>query len=224
MFDKIKKAFTKDPQAGPGAQRDGSAGIAAWAARHGFAFSPAGTGFALDGPVAGKPCRIEVGRSGRKYIEGNELRGRVDLGISPDVMLVLMNRPLKDALEKQAYSTYTDTLQTSIDATMPEEMRLLAMYEEVGWDSMPRVFWSRYALVADERANAVGWMDANLSQQLLEWPEPAPAADQPFLMMLQRGRVYLRMQNGPAQPSMQHVLQLLATAGENALRTFPARP
>ena len=73
-------------------------------------------------------------------------------------------------------------------------------------------------------ANAVGWMDANLSQQLLDWPEPAPAADQPFLLMLQRGRVYLRMQNGPTQPPMQHVLQLLATAGENALRTFPARP
>jgi hypothetical protein len=221
MFDRIKKAFAKDTGdefAASGAQ------AAEWASRHGFAFSDQAGGFAIEGPVAGKPCRIEVGAPSRAYMQGDELRARVDLGTHPDVLLMVMNRPLRDSLEKQAYSMYTDTLQTSIGSSMPEEMRLLAMFEEAGWDGMPRVFWSRYTLVADDRANAVAWMDASLSQQLLEWPEPAPSAEQPFLLMLQRGRIYLRMQNGPAQPSLQHVVQVLAAAGENALRAFPLKP
>ncbi|TFZ00792.1 hypothetical protein EZ313_20320 [Ramlibacter henchirensis] len=220
MFDKIKKAFAKDTGhelAGSGAQ------AAEWASRHGFAFSDQGGGFAIQGPVAGKTCRIEVGTPSRAYIQGDELRARVDLGTHPDVLLMVMNRPLRDSLEKQAYSMYTDTLQTSIGTSMPEEMRLLAMFEESGWDNMPRAFWTRYTLVADERANAVAWMDASLSQQLLEWPEPAPGADQPFVLILQRGRIYLRMQNGPAQPSLQHLVQVLSTAGENALRAFPVK-
>ena len=45
-----------------------------------------------------------------------------------------MNRPLKESLEKQAYQIYTDQLQTSVDPNLPEEMRWLAMYDEVGWE------------------------------------------------------------------------------------------
>jgi hypothetical protein len=38
-----------------------------------------------------------------------------------------MNRPLKEALEKRACEKYTDTLQTTADPSLPEEMRWLAM-------------------------------------------------------------------------------------------------
>jgi hypothetical protein len=75
------------------------------------------------------------------------------------VLVVLMNRPLKEVLEKQAYSSITDTLQTSVDPNLPEEMRLLAMYEETGWDSIPRPFWDRYAVLSDDRAHALAWVD-----------------------------------------------------------------
>ena len=227
MFDRFRKASKQAPAtpAGADAEAFGAfADIGRWAARRGFSFAVQGDGFGLEGPVAGRPCRIELGRSARQYIRGAELRGRVELGIHPDLLLMVINRPLKDTLEKQAYSAYTDTLQTSVDASMPEEMRLLAMFPELGWDSVPRAFWSRYAVVADERAGAQAWMDADLSHQLMSWPEPAPAADQPFLLLLQRGRVYLRMQDGPARPSMQHLIQVLTTASENALRAFPPKP
>ena len=54
----------------------------------------------------------------------------------------------------------TDTLQTTADPNLPEEMRWLAMYDEVGWDSLPRPFWERYAILADQRENALAFMDA----------------------------------------------------------------
>src|SRR5688500_9196867 len=107
MFDRIKKAFAKEPKAVafPEPQPESAyADVSDWAGRSGFEFSIQGSGFALDGPVAGKACRIETGRASRKYIEGLELRGRAELDIHPDVLLVLMNRPLKESLEKQAYA------------------------------------------------------------------------------------------------------------------------
>jgi hypothetical protein len=227
MFERIKKAFAKGtpaPVQPPPALPDAAAfgPVSQWASSQGFAFSTQGGGFAMDGPVAGKPARIEVGRPSRKYIQGEELRGRAELGISSDVLVVLMNRPLKESLEKQAYALYTDTLQTSVDPNLPEEMRLLAMYEEVGWDSMPRIFWTRYSIVADDREHAMAWVDPGLVKRLLEWPAPAPAADLPFMLMLLRGKAYLRMQQGAGHmPTLQHAAQVFSAACENALGAFP---
>ena len=59
--------------------------------------------------------RLQLGRPTRDYIRGEELRARAELGIDDDVAVLVMNRPLKEALEKQAYQMYTDSLQTSVD-------------------------------------------------------------------------------------------------------------
>lgn len=233
MFERIKKAFSRDAKTSPAPQgavpapADSAAfaPVSEWAGSQGFAFSAQPAGFSMDGQVGGRPCRIEVGRPSRKYIQGEELRGRAELGVDPDVLVVLMNRPLKDALEKQAYALYTDTLQTSVDPNLPEEMRLLAMHEEVGWDSMPRVFWTRYSIVADDREHAMGWVDANLARLLLEWPAPAPAADVPFMLMLLRGKAYLRMQQGAGHmPTLQHAAQVFNYACETAIGAFGGKP
>jgi hypothetical protein len=231
MFERLRKAFSRGtaapPAAAPVPARPDPAAfapVAEWAALQGWEFAPQAGGFLMQGKVGGQPCRLEVGRSSRKYIQGEELRGRADLGIDPDVMVVLVNRPLKDALVKQAYSLFTDTLQTSIDPNLPEEMRLLSMYEEVGWDSMPRVFWTRYSVVPDARERAQAWLDASLGKQLLEWPAPAPAADQPFMLQLLRGKAYLRMQHGMLHmPTLQHAVANTAAACENALGAFPVK-
>lgn len=233
MFERIRKALGRDAKpATPASSRghsslpDATDPVSEWASTQGMAFTPAGgSGFQLQGRCGGKPLRIEVGRSSRRYISGEELRGRAELGIDPDVLVVLMNRPLKDALEKQAYALYTDTLQTSVDPNLPEEMRLLAMHEEVGWDSLPRPFWTRYALVADKRDNAQAWLDPSLVQQLMDWPAPAPAAHVPFMLLLLRGKAYLRMQHGPQlhMPTLQHASAIFTSACESALGAFPAR-
>ncbi|TFZ09025.1 hypothetical protein EZ216_03880 [Ramlibacter humi] len=188
-----------------------------------MSYTPAASGFSVDGKVGGKPWKLEWGRASRKYIKGEELRARAELGVNPDVLVVLMSRPLKEALEKQAYALYTDTLQTSVDPNLPEEMRILAMYQEVGWETMSRVFWSRYALVADDREHAQAWLDPNLARQLMEWPAPAPGAEVPFMLMLLRGKAYLRMQQGPLHmPTLQHAVQVFNAACETALGAFRA--
>jgi len=233
MFDRLRKAFSREGK--PAAEEASVSGapassafapVSEWAPSQGMAFSsPPSGGFLLQGQVGGRPMRLEAGRPSRKYIQGEELRGRAELGVDPDVLLVLMNRPLKESLEKQAYALYTDTLQTSVDPNLPEEMRLLAMYEEVGWDALPRIFWSRYAVVADNRDHAQAWVDAGLARQLLEWPAPAPAPELPFMLLLLRGKAYLRMQHGPMlhMPTLQHAASVFTRACETAQAAFPAR-
>lgn len=227
MFDKLRKAFSRDGKppaaATPAVEAAAMGPMSEWAATQGFAFTASGAAFQLQGDIGGRPWKMEVGRPSRKYIQGEELRARAELGVDPDVAVVLMNRPLKNVLEKQAYSHYTDSLRTSVDSSLPEELRWLAMYQEVGWESAPRVFWDRYSILADTREHALAWFDSALVRQLLEWPAPAPEPTVPFMMMLLRGKAYLRMQQGAAQvPVLQHASQVFHSACESALGAFKA--
>jgi len=228
MFDRIKKAFAKDP-AGARAQREESfapssqmaaSRVSEWAGTQGFAFTgqDAGRGFSLAGKVGGKPWRMELGKPSRNFIRGEELRARAELGINEDAAVLVMNRPLKEALEKKAYSLYTDSLQTTADPNLPEEMRWLAMYEEVGWDTLPRTFWERYSVLADQRENAAAFLDEELAGLLYHWPDPAPSPEVPFMLMLLRGKAYLRMEYNPADmATLQHAQAIFNSACESAL-------
>lgn len=224
MFDRIKKAFSRDAKE-PGASVAPNSQLAhgpvsEWAATQGFGFSvdSTGHGVTLEGEVSGKPWRLQLGSPSRQYIRGEEVRARAVLGINEDVAVLLMNRPLKEALEKQAYQIYTDSLQTSIDPRLPEEMRWLAMYDEVGWDSLPRQFWDRYAVLSDRRESALAWIGPALARLMLDWPEPAPSAEVPFVMLLLRGKAYLRMEYTPADlATLQHAALIFTSACESAM-------
>jgi hypothetical protein len=188
-----------------------------------MAVSAPGNGqpLAMQGRVGGKPWRLEIGKSTRKYIRGDELRARAELGVNDDVAVLVMNRPLKEALEGRAYQMFTNELQTTADARLPEEMRWLAMYDEVGWDGLPTAFWDRYAVVADRRDNAVAWVEPGLARLLLGWPEPAPSPEVPFLMLVMRGKAYLRMEYGTAgTPTVQHASEVFTAACEAAIGAF----
>ena len=107
-----------------------------------------------------------------------------------------------------------ETLRTTADPSLPEEMRWLAMYDEVGWSSVVPEFWERYTVLADQREHALAWLDGNLAELLLHWPEPGPDAQTPFILMLLRGKAYLRMQYSPprrphAQPGRSRLPQRL---------------
>jgi hypothetical protein len=224
MFDRIKKAFSsdaKEPVEAAASTSDPVHGpVSEWAATQGFGFSVdrTGHGVSLEGKVSGKPWRLQLGSPSRQYIRGDEVRARAELGIDEDVAIVVMSRPLKEALEKQAYQIYTDDLQTSIDSHLPEEMRWLAMYEEVGWDSLPGEFWERYAVMSDRRESALAWVDPALARLMLDWPEPAPSAEVPFVMLLLRGKAYLRMEYSPADlATLRHAALIFTSACESAL-------
>jgi hypothetical protein len=221
MFDRLKRAFSREAKPSelpPSQLMPGPA--SEWAAHQGFSLSilDAGQGAVVEGNVSGKPWRMELGKPTRNYIRGEELRARAELGLSDDLAVMIMNRPLKEALERKAYSMITDTLQTTADPNLPEEMRWLAMYDEVGWDSLPPEFWSRYAVLADRREHALAWIDPTFAEQLLNWPIPAPSAETPFMILLLRGKAYLRMEYSPAEMStLQYAAQVFTSACESAV-------
>lgn len=226
MFDRIRKVFHRESQ-----ERDSEAAasqsqhgpLSEWAASRGLDFSTSSLGHtvSMQGLVSGHPWRMEVGRPTRDYISGEELRARAELGLFEDVCAMIINRPLKDALERRAYSMITDTLQTTADPHLPEEMRWLAMYEEIGWEGAPEPFWRAYAVLSDKREHALAWVDDALVDLILGWPKPAPGPQVPFLVVLLRGKCYLRMQYEPAQTAtVDHASAIFQAACDSALGAF----
>jgi hypothetical protein len=215
MFDRLRKAFS---QAQSPLKKSGAVNaVSEWAGAHGLLYTGVndGNGFSLTGKIGNKAWKLERGRASRDYIHGDELRARAELKLNDDVSVLIMNRPLKDALEKRAYEMYTDTLQTTADPSLPEEMRWLAMYPEAGWESLGSEFWARYAVLAEKREQALAWVDPHLAELLLRWPEPGPSAQVPFILMLMRGRAYLRMQYTPDDmPTLEHVTKIFTYACE----------
>jgi hypothetical protein len=229
MFDRIRKAFSREAAAGGMPHATGlrlaDGPMSEWAATQGFGFSadPGGSGMALEGKVHGKRWRMELGRPSREFIRGKELRARAQLGIDEDLSVLVMNRPLKESLEKKAYQVYTDHLQTSVGAGLPEEMRWLAMFEEIAWESLPEEFWTRYSVLSDRREAALAWIDPQLAAMMMDWAEPGPAPEVPFMILLLRGKAYLRMEYTPANlATLQHAALIFTRAAESALGAFPA--
>lgn len=195
-------------------------GLSAWAGAQGFSHADLGEskGFSLTGMVGNKTWRLECRRSSRDYILGEQLRARAELQLDCGASVLIMSRPLKETLEKRAYQICTDTLQTTADPSLTEEMRWLALYPEVGWDELPKAFWDRYAVLADQRSHAMDWIDSALAGLLMSWPEPATDTPLPFILMLLRGKAYLRMQYTPADlPTLQHAIQIFTAACASAL-------
>lgn len=222
MFDRIKRAFSREGKepAESVAPSMVSGALSEWAATQGFGFAAQGASglMQVEGKVGGKRWRLELGQPTRNFIRGEELRARAELGVNEDAAVLVMNRPLKEALEKKAYSMYTDSLQTTADPNLPEEMRWLSMYDEVGWDSLPRPFWERFSVLADRRENALAWIDPSLANLMMTWPQPGPSAEVPFVLMLLRGKAYLRMEYNPADmPTLQHAAAIFTSACEAAL-------
>ena len=217
MFERLKKVFV--PSAAPPEVLRTDA-VSEWAGTHGLRYSgpEKGQGLVLSGKIRGKPWKLESGAASRDYIHGEELRARAELGVDGDMSVLIMSRPLKETLEKRAYAIYTDTLHTTADPSLPEEMRWLAMYEEFGWSGLVPDFWERYAVLADQRDHALAWIDSNLAELLLHWPQPGVSAQTPFILMLLRGKAYLRMQYTTGDiATLQHAALIFTTACEAAL-------
>ena len=199
--------------------------VSEWAGSRDIAFTDMGesTGFLLEGKIGNKPWKLERSKSTRDYILGDELRARAELKLNDDVAVLIMNRSLKEVLENRAYHMYTDTLHTTADPNLPEEMRWLAMYPEAKWDSLPPKFWERYSVMAERRGQALAWLDPHLGKLLMNWPEPAPDEQVPFILMILRGKAYLRMQYHPADiPTLEHATQIFTYACESGISGLTA--
>lgn len=193
MFDRLKKAL------GSGSVRvvpDDS--VAHWAHERMLSHMPLlGGSFAMGGRLLDRPFRAECIASSRSYITGLELLAKADLELSEEVNVIIMNRSLKRAFEAQANALYADvtgSLKTSKKA-LPEEVRWLSLYRDAGWNGPDDDFWARYAVLTDMPDVARDWLDAQSVEWFMDGP-PRWSAEVPLILMLTRGKTYLRLQVG----------------------------
>ena len=189
MLDALKRLISGKPD-GP----DWRA-VADWARENKMVFKRVREeeGFVIDGGMDSKPWRLEWGAPQRFYIEGHELRLRMELGLPPQLQLLLLSQPLRETLERQTFERFTESTQTVIDGTTPEEMRWLAMFNKVTFAASKNVRM-RFGLVGNSAPVASSWVEGSLAKQLEDAAGNLLQAEPPFVLMLLRGRVYLRMQ------------------------------
>jgi hypothetical protein len=208
MLESIKRLFARQ-----GIERDLSE-VSGWAQRcgHGFKRARRDDGFVIDGVLEGKPWRIEWGPSQRPYIEGHELRLRMELDLPSDLQMLVLSRTLMDALERQTFEEFTDKVQTQIGTQTPEEMRWLVMFPKVDLAAL-KSLRVRFGAVASVPAAGLAWLHGPLARALEDAAEALLRADPPFVLMTLRGRAYLRMQlASPDAKSVASALGLFETA------------
>jgi hypothetical protein len=178
--------------------------ITAWASARGAAFelTDEGEGFQItDSKHELGAMRVEWGAPQRDYIQGAELRIRWELQLASELQMMVIERELQDRLERAVYEAYTDTLQTRMDTDTPEEMRWLVMLGKTEqWRS--KVARSRFTACAVSPELAAAWVGGALGEALAVASQQAVPAGHPFVLMTQRGRLYLRTRMDEVQLSM----------------------
>ena len=192
--------------------------LAAWAQAHqyGFRAQRDGTGFVVDGRLGALPWRMEWGASQRVYLHGPELRLRAELGLPSAVQVMVLDRPLQEAMEKSMYEQYVEGVQTRIDDHAPPEMRWLVMYPKLPGDEL-KTLRDRFVVVGNREDWLRLWLEGPLTDAL----QAAPlAAGHPLVLMIARGRLTLRTAlEAPELPDLQRWLRLFETASREARRT-----
>ncbi len=189
MLDSFKRFFARQ-----GIDRDLSE-ISDWAQRRGYGIKRARRedGFVIDGGLEARPWRIEWGPPQRAYIDGHELRLRMELDVPSGAQMLLLSRPLMNALERLTFDEFTDSVQTQIGTKTPEEMRWLVMFPKVDMATL-KTLRTRFGAVASVPATGLAWIEGALAQALEQFAEAYLRDEPPFVLMSLRGRLYLRWQ------------------------------
>src|SRR6218665_1741751 len=140
--------------------------VAEWAGRHQLGFKRVrdeGGGFVLDGQLDGKPWRLEWGPPQRQYIQGAELRIRMELGLSSNLQMLVLTQSLFEALERSAFESFTESTQTVIDGNTPEEMRWLVMFPKATVKASKTVR-SRFHFTGAAVADTERWIEGPLAE------------------------------------------------------------
>jgi hypothetical protein len=169
MFKQLRKALglSPEPAAQLGVVTPGQLAQWAGAQRWAFAFDGEPDRFVLQGQVVEHPWRLESGAPSRDYMQGTELRVRAELALNPDAHVMVISRALKEELEGRVYGAITNSLQTTVDQSLPQEMRWLSIYEEMRWPQLPASFVRAFAVVGEDLDTARHWVNAALVSQLM---------------------------------------------------------
>ncbi len=214
MLDGLKRLFS-----GASGASDASPewdGLLPWAQQRQYAVRVVqNEGFVVDGRLGATPWRLEWGPSQRPYIAGHELRIRSELGLSPDLQLVVMNRQLQEKMEKDVFEQYVEGVQTRIDNQTPPEMRWLVMFPKLPEKDLGELA-ERYAALSSLKGWLQQWLAGPLTQSLAAVRvEPSV----PMVLMIGRGRLMLRTALAePELPALQQWLRLFESAMREARR------
>jgi len=196
--------------------------VADWAAKRGAQFTideeDGAEGFSIveaQNPLG--PLLMEWGAPQRDYVQGAELRLRWDLKLKSDLQVMVLERSLMDRLEGQVFEAYTDTLQTRIDTDTPEEMRWLVMFPRLEqWPG--KVVRQRFGAVGASAEMIQEWLAGSLSDVLALASQDLVPVGHPFVMLTQRGNLYLRHQMPEINvDQMQSLLRVAEVAAREAI-------
>lgn len=194
--------------------------LQAWAQQCGWTFKRMREvgGFSIEGAWGQNPWRMEWGHSQRSYIIGRELRLRMELSTRSDLQMLVLNQSLVELLEGRAFEHYTQTTQTIIDDSVPEEMRWLAIYPRVGMAAHP-ILDSRFGVWSSSASVASWWLEGNLARALETLATQWLPEEIPFVLMTLRGRLYLRAQiSVPSKDLVACLHRLFLLAAQQQLR------
>ena len=201
-------------------------GLAAWAKQKNWDLKRLREdGFVIEGAleeINGQPSwRMEWGQSQRSYFSGPEIRARVELQMPDDLQMMVLDRPLMQRLEKAAYEQFTDTTQTFVDSSTPEEMRWLSMYPKVL--TTDKSLREQLAVVASEPSVAASWLEGPLSGELSLAANDWIRGESAFVLMTLRGRLHLRMGCAEPVPALvEKILRLFFASALHADRVAKA--
>ncbi len=214
MLDGLKRLFSGSGQ-GDDAGHDWE-GLLPWVQQRQYTFRVVqNEGFVVDGRLGATPWRLEWGPSQRPYIAGHELRIRAELGLSPELQLVVLNRQLQEKMEKDVFEQYVEGVQTRIDNQTPPEMRWLVMFPKLAEKDLGELA-DRYAALSSLKPWLVQWLTGPLTQSLA-----ALRVDDsvPMVLMIGRGRLMLRTALAePELAALQQWLRLFESAMREARR------
>jgi hypothetical protein len=201
------------------------AAVSSWAKQRGHAFKRTREpeGFAVDGRHEGRAWRLEWGPGQRHYVEGNELRLRMELGLPTDLQLLLLSKPLHERLERETFEEFTKNNQTEMGDSTPEEIRWLVMFPKIEMRGM-KTLRAHFGGVSSLPADGPAWLDGPLGQALLRSTRRLLLQEPPFVLMTLRGRSYLRLQlASPDIDDIADALELFHISGAAALHIAETR-
>ena len=181
-----------------------------------------GLGLRVRSRSAAGDMRLEWGLSQRRYIDGPELRLRVDAGLPAKLEMLVMSRCLAEQLEAQTYELLTHDAQTEINGAAPQEVRWLAMFERIE-DLLPPSFAEAFVVVGSSPVHARHWAQGELAVRLQRAQDRWLAPEAPLLLMTLRGRVYLRTAAANLDETLLDGVRSLAEAGALRARRICSR-
>ncbi len=168
--------------------------------------------------IEGGPARMEWGPSQRPYIEGQELRVRVDLGLPPSLEMMVLSRSLAKSLESDAYQQLVRGQQTGIDSALPEEQRWLSAFDPIEIPELLEVARRQFVVLSSSTKLATRWVQGDLANRLVRATSRWLTPEAPFVLMTMRGRVYMRTSAPVLEPELlDGVRSLVETASLRAI-------